>query len=100
MCRQVYLKHLICLSKQLKITSISQAYCCLEELILKALRKEDYSEELKEVQEVHGTDTNPLNLQSELDILNNNKVLSRLVIMVKVLQHILSFRLATTMQCI
>lgn len=49
-----------------------KTYRCLKELVLKALQKDDYSDELKEGLEVYNTDINPSNVQSQLDILSSN----------------------------
>ena len=47
-------------------------YCCLQDLLFKAIQKQDYTEQLKEVVEVFSSDINPNNLKIQLDILANS----------------------------
>ena len=73
--RQIYFEAL-----DLIIQSIKQrfdqpgyrVYQCLESLILKAARKEDFSDELKSVTEVYGSDLDENNLQIQLQTFSAN----------------------------
>lgn len=47
-------------------------YCCLEALILKAVKKETFSEELEAVLDVYSSDLNAQNLKVQLEILGSN----------------------------
>ena len=49
-----------------------KTYCCLEALILKAIKKEDFSEELDTILDVYGSDLNASNLKQQLEILRAN----------------------------
>ena len=49
-----------------------KTYCCLEALILNAVKREDFSKELKTVLDVYGSDLSASNLQTQLEILSSN----------------------------
>ena len=49
-----------------------RTYRCLEDLVLKAANKEDYSEELKAVTSVYGSDIDAPTLQTQLQVLSAN----------------------------
>ena len=49
-----------------------RTYYCLEALMLKAVKKENFIEELKAVLEVYGTDLNASDLKLQLEILSTN----------------------------
>ena len=49
-----------------------EIYSCVEKVLLKAIKKEDYSEELKQVSDVYGKDLDISNLQTQLCILTAN----------------------------
>ena len=49
-----------------------RTYSSLQALFLKATRKEDFSEELKTVCTLDGSDLHPANLRSQLELLSNN----------------------------
>ncbi len=48
-----------------------QAYCCLQNLLMKAVSKKDYSSELSEVLHIYGDDFNEQALQVQLHILGS-----------------------------
>ena len=47
-----------------------QVYCCMEALLLKAIRKESYSDELKRILDVYVDDLNAPNFAAQLQILS------------------------------
>lgn len=49
-----------------------KVYCCLEELLMKAVKKEDYSGELQRVVDTYGDDIHSSNLKAQLDILSHD----------------------------
>ena len=49
-----------------------RTYCCLEALILKAVKREDLAEELEKVLHVYGSDLNASSLKTQLEILGSN----------------------------
>ena len=55
----------------LKIDS-TKVYCCLEELLIKAVKKEEFSEELHAVMNVYGDDLHASNLKAQLEILSHD----------------------------
>ena len=46
-----------------------RAYCCLQNLLLEAVNKKDYSVSMKEVMEKYKNDINEENLKTQLQIL-------------------------------
>ena len=65
-----------------------KTYCCLEALILKAVKREDFSEELKTVLDVYGSDFSASNLQIQLEILSSNIESGRTMDIVDVKKHL------------
>ena len=71
MYRQVYFEALDLLMQAISDRFYQQGYrmCrCLQDLLFKAIQKQDYTEQLKEVVEVFSLDINPNNLNIQLDI--------------------------------
>ena len=65
-----------------------KTYCCLEALILKVVKREDFSEELKTVLDVYGSDLSASNLQIQLEILSSNIESGRTMDIVDVKKHL------------
>ena len=65
-----------------------KTYCCLEALILKAIKKEAFSEELEAVLDVYGSDLNGSNLQAQLEILSSNIESGQIMDIVDVKKHL------------
>jgi hypothetical protein len=75
MYRQVYYEAIDLLVQTIEDRFDQQGYnvyCCLEQLLLKAIQKKDYSDEFKVVTDIYVDDLNAVNLKMHLDILSNS----------------------------
>lgn len=67
-----------------------KTYCCLEGLILKAVKREDFMKELEKVLDVYmyGSDLNASNLETQLEILGSNIECGRTMDIVDIKKHL------------
>ena len=74
-----------------------KTYCSLEALILNAVKREDFSKELKTVLDVYGSDLSASNLQTQLEILSSNIESGSTIDIVDVEKHLQQLTSAKTL---